>query len=305
MRAIAVDRFGEDGSLHELPVPLPGPGEVLVRVTYAGANPADWKIRDGLRGERSFPLVLGSDFAGVVEATGERVFGLARKSGAFAERATVPAQGADAMLAPIPDRMSDAEAAALPIAGLTALGTLAALALAPGQTLLVVGGTGGVGAFAVQIAHGRGVRVIATAHSGKEDFARALGADEIVVYDREDVVAAVKANHPGGIDGALDVVSAPDALKRMAEIVRPGGRVVSIVRAADVAWFAERNVNASDYVLGASAAGLRELTALYEAGKLVVHLEAVRPLADAGEVLNALKAGRLSGKVVLEVSASA
>jgi NADPH:quinone reductase-like Zn-dependent oxidoreductase len=146
--------------------------------------------------------------------------------------------------------------------------------------------------------------VIATARSGKQDFARALGADEIVVYDREDVVAAVKANHPGGIDGVLDVVSAPDALKRMAEIVRPGGRLVSIVRAADVAWFAERNITASDYVLGASAAGLKELTALFEAGKLVVHLEAVRPLVDAGDVLNALKAGRLSGKVVLEVSAS-
>jgi NADPH:quinone reductase-like Zn-dependent oxidoreductase len=301
MRAFAIDRFGERGSVHELPQPVAGPGEVLVRVMAAGVNPADWKIRAGMRGERPFPLILGNDFAGAIEATGERVFGIARTHGAFAERTAAAIAGPDATIVKTPDRVTDAEAAALPIAGITALGTLAVLDLAPGETLLVVGATGGVGIFAVQLARARGLRVIATARSGKEAFARKLGAEEVIAYDRDDVVAAVAASRPDGIAGVLDVVSSPEDLQRLAPVVRLGGRVVSIVRAVEPAWFAERKITASNYVMSTSAAVLCELAALVEAGTLVVYLEGKRPLAAAGEVLDALEAGRLSGKIVLEL----
>jgi NADPH:quinone reductase-like Zn-dependent oxidoreductase len=314
MRAFAIDRFGETGSVRELPVPVAGPGEVLVRVNVAGVNPVDWKIRDGLRGERPFPFVLGSDFAGVVEAlgsgvgdfhVGDRIFGTARVNGAFAEHTAVPTRDNDAAVATIPPGVTDAQAAALPIPGLTASGALWRLDLAAGRTLLVVGATGGVGALAVQLAQRRGLHVIATARSGKEAFARALGASEVIPYDRSDVVAAVSAAHPNGVDGVLDVVSDRETLKRFADVLRPGGRLVSIVRAANEAWFAERNIVASNVVMSetpkSSRAGLDEIASLVAAGELVVHLDSTRSLADAGEVLDAYKAGRVSGKVVLDV----
>jgi NADPH:quinone reductase-like Zn-dependent oxidoreductase len=315
MRAFAIDRFGEYGSLHDLPEPLAGPDELLVRVTFAGVNPVDWKIRDGLRGERHFPWVLGCDFAGVVEAAGrgvtayrpgDRVFGTARRHGSFAERIVVAADDNEAAIAPIHDGLTDAQAAALPIPGLTATGSLHLLDLAAGQTLFVYGATGAVGAIAVGVAHALGIRIIATARSGKEHVARALGADEVVAYDREDVIAAVKAAHPAGVDGALDLVSDRDAVKRLAEIVRPGGRVVSALRAADEAWFAQRRIVASNIVMSntpqSSPAGLRELAGYVTSGVASIHIEATRPLEDAGDVLDAIKDRRIRGKVVLDLT---
>jgi NADPH:quinone reductase-like Zn-dependent oxidoreductase len=314
MRAFAIDRFGEHGSVRDLPEQLPGPGELLVRVTFAGVNPVDWKIRDGLRGERSFPWVLGCDFAGVVELAGsgvtayrpgDRVFGTARKHGSFAERIVVDADNNEAAIAPIHDGLSDAQAAALPIPGLTATGSVHLLDLAAGQTLFVYGATGAVGALAVQIAHARGIRIIATARAGKEHVARDLGAEDVVAYDREDVVAAVKARYPAGVDGALDLVSDREGVKRLVEIVRPGGRVVSALRAADEAWFAERDIAASNIVTSdtpqSSPAGLRELAGYVTSGAVSVQIHDTRPLEDAGDVLAAIKDRRISGKVVLEL----
>ncbi len=316
MRAFAVDRFGEDGSLRVLPDPQAGPGELLVRVAVAGVNPVDWKIREGQHGERPFPLVLGIDFAGVIEGIGEgvegflpgeRVFGAARAHGSYAERTVVPAESNQQPVAKIPDWLSDEQAAVLPIAGLTALASLARLDVPPGETLLVLGATGGVGAIAVQIAHARGIRVIATARSGKEDAIRALGADHVIVYDRGDVIDAVKAAYPGGITGVIDLVSDADTIVRLAGIVRPGGRVVSANRSiGDTAPFEERAITATNIAMSStpqsSRAGLEELVALIEAGTLAVHLLPARSLDEAGEVLAAVKGGRLSGNIVLTVA---
>jgi NADPH:quinone reductase-like Zn-dependent oxidoreductase len=316
VRAVAVDRFGEVGSIHELPTPVPGEDEILVRIRYAGVNPADWKVRDGLRGDRKFPLVLGSDFAGVVEAVGEgvtrfvpgdRVFGIASEHGTYAEYTVVLRPSAYAVIAKIPDGLSDERAAALPVAGLTALGAVGRLDLPRGSTLLVVGGTGGVGGFAVQMARARGLQVIATARSGKEDVARALGAGEVIPYDRADVIGAVRAAHPGGIDGVLHAANESDDVEPFAEILRPGGRLVSVVRAVhDREFFAQRNVNAENYYMRQTATftpdGLDALTAELAAHELTVRLEDVRPLDEGGPILEAFKAGTRSGKVVLAVS---
>jgi NADPH:quinone reductase-like Zn-dependent oxidoreductase len=314
MRAVAVDRFGEVGSIHELPTPVAGEDEILVRVRYAGVNPADWKVRDGLRGDRTFPLVLGSDFAGVVEAVGtgvtrfvpgDRVFGIASEHGTYAEYTVVLRPSAYAVVTKTPDGLSDQLAAALPVAGLTALGAVGRLDLPRGSKLLVVGGTGGVGGFAVQIAHSRGLYVIATARSGKEDVARALGADEVIPYDRADVVAAVRSAH-GQIDGVIHAANESDDITGFADIVRAGGRIASVVRAVhDRDWFAQRNVVAENYYMRQTATftpdGLEALKAELAEHELNVRLEAVLPLADGGPVLEAFKAGTRSGKVVLEV----
>ena len=319
MKAFAIDRFGEDGSLRELPDPVAGPGELLVRVTVAGVNPVDWKIRDGAHGPRPFPLILGVDFAGVIEAAGsgvadfrvgERIFGAARAHGSYAERTVVPTSSNEAPIAKIPAGLSDAVAALLPIAGLTALATLARLDVPRGESLLIYGATGGVGAIAVQIAHARGIHVIGTARSGKEDALRALGADEVIVYDRNDVIDGVKAAHPDGITGVIDLVNDGVAIKRLAEIVRNGGRVVSAIRSIDdAAWFGERGITATNLAMGqtpqSSRAGLEELVALIEAGTVVVDVKAAYPLAEAGAVLAALKSGKTSDNIVLNVAPGA
>ncbi|TAM75522.1 NADP-dependent oxidoreductase [bacterium] len=313
MRAFAIDQLREAGSLHELAMPEPAPDHVVVRVRAAGVNPADWKLRDGLFGmpKRAFPIVLGGDFAGVVErvggemrdfAPGDRIFGVA-PSGSYAEYVSVESSG---VLAKIPRGISDAHAAALPTAGLTALAAVEWLELRAGESLLVVGATGGVGGYAVQIAKARGVHVIAVARSSNELAARELGAAEIVAYDLVDVVAAVRAKHPGGVDAVVDVVSDDGGLKRMAAVLRcPGGRLASTIFAADETWFSEHGLHAANiatqYTPQWSRGGLEELARLTERGALRVHVAVEVPLADAALALERSKTGRVTGKIVLTV----
>ena len=176
MRAFAIDDYGQIGTLRELPAPEPAAGQVLIRVTAAGVNPVDWKTRDGPGGSKPLPLILGQDFAGVVERgdgaseprEGARVFGVARTHGSYAEQTLVAAGSHGEPIAPIPDGVSDEQAAALPTAGLTALASLEILGVRQGSTVLILGASGGVGGFATQIAHHRGARVIGSARSDPE-----------------------------------------------------------------------------------------------------------------------------------------
>ena len=315
MRAFAIDRLREAGSLHELAMPEPTPHQLLVRVRVAGVNPADWKLRDGLFGapKRAFPIVLGGDFAGVVErigaqvrefAPGDRVFGIA-PGGSYAEYLAVESDG---VVAKIPREISDAHAAALPTAGLTALAAVEWLEPQAGESLLVVGATGGVGGYAVQIAKARGAHVIAVARSSNELAARELGAAEIVAYDLVDVVAAVRARHPGGVDAVVDVVSDDGTLKRISTILRcPGGRLVSTIFSADEAWFSEHGLRAENLAAQStpqwSREGLEALGRLAQRGALRVHVAAELRLADAALALERSKTGRVTGKIVLAVEA--
>ncbi len=312
MQAVVVEHRGEAGSLREIAAPEPGPHEILVRVTAAGVNPIDWKLRD--RDDRRFPFVLGQDFAGVVSATGgrvtkyregERIFGIARDHGAYAQYTIVPENDHEQPVAKIPDAVGDADAAALPTAGLTALAALEALHVAKGTTLLVLGATGGVGGFAVQIAHDREARVIGTAGSANEAAARSLGVDEFVAYDRQDVAAAVKTAHSEGVDAVLDLVDDAKAIEAMAGVIRPGGSIVSTIGAAGVDWFTQRKITAQNLVMTqtpqSSHAGLRTLLELVEQGRMRVTIAAERPLAEAVDALERLKRGSVTGKIVITV----
>lgn len=312
MRAFAIDRFGESGSIHELPTPEISGDDVLIRVVAAGVNPVDWKIRDDIRGERSFPLVLGQDFAGLVVATGpqvrrysidERIFGTARKHGAFAEYTVVPEDSSDDPSAKIPDAVGDADAAALPTAGLTALASLHALGVRAGTLLLINGAAGGVGSFASQIAHSRGATVVGTVHSGREDYARSVGVDEPIAYDRGDVVENLTLRYPNGVDALLDLVSDADAIKRIGGLVRRGGSAVSTIYVADVEWFANRGVTAINIVLNktpqSSHQGLRELVKMVEDGTARVNISEEYNVSDAAVALDRSKSGKASGKIVL------
>jgi NADPH:quinone reductase-like Zn-dependent oxidoreductase len=237
MRAFVLPSFESAPEIQELETPQPAEGEVLVRVRSASVNGFDLAVANGyLNGmmEHRFPVVLGKDFAGVVEALGEgvteyavgdRVFGVVTKpflgDGSLGEYVTVPV---GVGVARIPDDMDFSLAGALGLAGTAAIDSFDAAQIAAGQVVLVAGATGGVGSLVVQFAKSAGATVIATAHSDAErQQVTELGADEVVDYT-EDVAAQVRSTHPDGIDVVVHLAGDGAAL---APLVRAGGRLVS------------------------------------------------------------------------------
>jgi NADPH:quinone reductase-like Zn-dependent oxidoreductase len=310
MRAFAIDRFGEPGSLRDLPTPDIGADEVLVRVQAAGVNPLDLRIRDGGRviGDVHFPFILGQDAAGVVArvgsnvtrfAVGQDVYGAFWLAGAFAQYVRASRTTA---IGPKPATVDVAHAAALPIPALAALTALEAVALQEGEAVLIIGATGGVGSSAVQMAARRGARVIATARPDAEAYIRQLGAAEVIDYTRRDVVTTVKAAHPEGIDAVVDVISDRVTLLRMAETLRQGGRLATTVHSADEAALAARGICATNVDVFGATGGLDAVARLADAGGITVPLDHTFPLAEAAQALAAIQAGHVRGKIVLTVA---
>jgi NADPH2:quinone reductase len=191
MRAFAVRSFGEPASVQDLPVPA-ADDAVLIRVRFAGVNPLDNNLIGRLNADSSYPFVVGIDFAGVAERVpagdhslrvGDRVFGMARTHGAYAEHTAVAPAATMEPLVKIPDGVADDQAAALPTAAVTALRTIELLEVTAGQHVVVMGATGGVGGYAVQMARSRGAHVIATVR-GDDGEARQLGAEEAHRFHR-------------------------------------------------------------------------------------------------------------------------
>ena len=237
MRVFALPDFGTEPTLLDVPTPEPGPGEVLVRVHATSLNGFDLSVgASRLEGmmEHRFPVVLGKDFAGTVEAVGadadrfapgDRVFGVVTKDflgdGSFGEFVTVPTHVG---IARLPDGVAFQVGGALGLVGITARQAIDALELTAGQTVLIAGATGGVGSLAVQLAAQAGARVIATAHGESEQqHVTGLGASEVVDYT-EDLAAQVRAAYPGGVDAALHFAGDGSALLG---VVRDGGRLAS------------------------------------------------------------------------------
>jgi NADPH:quinone reductase len=312
MRAFAVRSFGEAPAVHDLPVPA-ADGAFLLRVAYAGVNPLDNNSLARLTASSAYPYVLGIDFAGMVERVpvggselhvGARVFGMARTHGAFAQYTAVTPGAKSEPLALIPDGVSDEEAAALPTAAVTALRTVELLGITAGQRVVVMGATGGVGGYAVQMALSRGARVIATVR-GDADEARRLGAEEVYDSQTADVIDALHAAHPDGVDAVLDLVNGPDAIRRDAEVIRPGGRLVSTIFAADEGWFADRHITALNHASSAnpliSPEGLTTVAQLLAAGTITARIRSTVDLDAAGQVLDQLRRGGLGGKAVIRL----
>jgi len=313
MRAIAIDDIGQPATLRALPRPEPQAGEVLIRLRAAGVNPLDEKVHGGalesMHAAYRLPLVLGFDGAGVVArvgagvtrfAVGDEVFALfwprVFQHGTYAEY-MVAAE--DLAIARKPAELDWARAAALPMPGGTARASVDWLDLQAGDTLLVVGATGGVGSIAVQLAKARGARVIATARAEDQAALRGLGADELVDYSRADVAAAVRAAHPDGIDALLDLVSDAARLTPLAALVRDGGRLVTTLFAADVAALGARGVRADNLFYRASAEDCDALARLVVAGDLRIPVLRTVPLADGPTALDEIAQGHARGKLVL------
>ena len=313
MRAIAEDAFGGPVTLMDLPIPEIGADEVLIRVCAAGVNPFDWKVADGaLKDEKQhrFPLIPGFDAAGVVErvgadvtwpSEGDEVYGYLSKpvmgEGTYAEHVGAPA----AIVAKKPEAVGFAAAAALPMPGLTAMDLVDAVELGEGETVLIVGATGGVGSYAVQLAARRGARVIATARQANEAFVRELGATEAIDHTREALVEAVRTAHPDGIGAVIDMVSDPEVLSRMAGLLKEGGRLASSVFAADVEGFAKRSIKAANIGMQPNAQRLEELSWMVDAGEISVQLQRTFPLEKAPEALKESRTRHVRGKIVLLV----
>jgi NADPH:quinone reductase-like Zn-dependent oxidoreductase len=311
MRAIAEETFGGPIALTDLPTPEIGSGEVLIRVRAAGVNPFDWKVADGVLKDQMvhrFPLIPGFDAAGVIErvgadvtelAEGDEVYGYLFKpvigEGTYAEYVGAPAT----IVAKKPVTVGFAEAAALPTPGLTAMDLVDAVDAREGETVLIVGATGGVGSYATQLAASRGAHVIATARQTNEALVRRLGAAGTIDHTTQDLVDAVRMAKPGGVDAVIDVVSDREALGRISTLVNEGGRVASSVYAADVEELARRGIGATNVSMQPDARRLGELSRMVDAGELSVTLDRTFPLEKAPEALEERRIGHVRGKIVL------
>jgi NADPH:quinone reductase len=311
MRAITLESFDSGPALHEVPTPQIAPNEVLVRVRASSVNPVDGAIVAGMMSgmvEHEFPIVLGRDYAGVVEqvgsdvtpyAEGEEVYGFLPAAnptvhdGTWAELIVVPE---DNFVARKPAGVNLAAAGAAPLAGITALSALDALGVSEGDTVLVVGANGGVGSFAVQLAANAGATVIAPALPEDEDYLRELGVSEVLERDA-DVAALVHERYPEGIEALLDLVSyAPEGFDTHAEVLKDDGRGASSLSAA--------GEGAGRHNVGAMPTqdNLERLGRMLEAGTLKVPIQNTYSLDQAGEALGALSTAHTQGKHAIRVT---
>ncbi|MBE1583796.1 NADP-dependent oxidoreductase [Nonomuraea angiospora] len=312
MRAVQQREWGGPEVLEvvDVPAPKPAPTEVLVKVVAAGINPVDFYTRMGVAYNRvlSLPFINGWDLSGIVVEVGygvtrfkegDRVFGMPwfpREAGAYAEYVTAPSRH----LALMPEGMSFTEAAALPLAGLTAWQMAVDIAGAgPGRRVLVAAAAGGVGHLAVQVAKAQGSYVIGTASAAKHDFVRRMGADEVIDYTAVDVTKEVR-----DVDVAIQMFGGDTGLQTL-ECLRPGGLMVS----GQGAWTpgmteraGELGVRALSYLVEPDAAGLESLSRLYREGRLAVHVEREFPLEEVAAAHDLVAKGRTTGKVVLQVA---
>ncbi|MER6187662.1 NADP-dependent oxidoreductase [Streptomyces sp. NPDC001652] len=308
MRAVVVEQWGGPEVLVEREVARPEPGlnEVLVRVHAAGVNPVDFKTRaSGALIEWGEVPAVGWDVSGTVEAVGpgvgmfrpgDEVYGMPlfpRQAGAYAEYVVAPARH----LAPKPANLTHVQAAALPLAALTAWQALVDTAgVRAGERVLVHAAAGGVGHLAVQIAKARGAYVIGTASAGKHDLLRQLGADEVIDYRTVRFEDAV-----GDVDVVLDGLGGQNA-ERSLTVLRPGGRLITLPGPADVPADVPGHVRAVWMLVEPDHLGLREIAALAERGALTPVVETVVPLAEAAKAHEIGEQGRTTGKIVLSVA---
>jgi NADPH:quinone reductase-like Zn-dependent oxidoreductase len=313
MRAITLESFDSSPALHEVPTPQIAPNEVLVRVHASSINGFDVAVAAGmLQGmmEYQFPVTIGRDLAGVVEEVGsevsrfrvgDEVFGFLSTpvlhDGTWADYAASPE---DTFIAPKPTSLDFLEAGALPLAGVSALQSVDALDPSEGDRVLVVGATGGVGSYAVQLAAKRGARVIATARPEDEDYVRDLGAAETIDYTREDVVSAIRGRYPPeGIEGLADFANYADGFAPLAELLTPGGRAASALGAADSEELAARDVRATNVVGTPDSALLARLAELADSGELRVPVQRTFSLEEATEGLDAFQREHKHGKFAI------
>ena len=313
MRAFAVKELGQPGEVIELPDPQPAEGEVLVRIKAASVNPMDSFVASGGAAawqETRTPLVPGIDGAGIVEQVApggngfkvgdEVVVSANQKSywgdGTFAELVAVPHAGVFHK----PAGLDDAAAATLPLAGPTALGIADQVEAGPGRIIAVLGATGGVGSWFTQIASQRGATLIALVKPDNADYARELGAADVVDYTDPEAIARLSASYPEGIDAIADFTGSEDLISALAAHTKDGAALVSIGGMVDAEKWAPLGLVAER----GQKADLPRLNGLLEQlanGTLRAPEVRIVPLERAGEALAEVSQRRTRGKVVVQI----
>lgn len=302
MRAVGLESFEEQPKVLDQPVPEPGPGEVLVKVSHSSVNGMDVAVASGMVKdfmEHRFPVVLGKDFAGIVVAVGEgvmsvsegdRVFGVLVRDyvgdGTFAEYAVVPeAVG----LTKVPAELDLAVAGGLGLAGGTAYQSVSAVAPKDGDTVLIAGATGGVGSNSIQLAASRGATVIATARPGREaDFVKDLGAHHTIDY-ADDIRSQVSKIAPEGVDAVIHLAGDPIPL---AKLVRAGGRFASTLGVGPD-QLSTKDLETTAIMNMPERNTLDELATRAASGQLRVLIERTYRLEDVPQALNDFAQGTL------------
>ncbi len=303
MKAIRFHSYGHSDrlQLEDAPPPRLKEGEVLVRVRAAGVNPVDWKIREGALKEvrpQSFPAGVGQDVAGEIAqappssgfSAPDRVYGLVW--GAYAEFAAARPE----WLAPMPRSLGFDEAAAVPLAGLTAWQAVEACAVSPGQRVLIHGAAGGVGSFAAQLCRWKGARVTATASELDFPYLRSLGVEPLIDYRRERF-----EQRAGEVDAVIDLIGG-ETLERSYGLVRREGAIVTTLGRIDERACEERGIRGVALFMKADGAQLRELSRLIDEGFLRPRLDRILPLDSARQAQDLSQQGRAHGKIVLHVA---
>ena len=309
MKAIQINGYGDNSvvALNEkADRPRVSAGKVLVEVHAAGVNPVDWKIREGyLKGMMplAFPATLGSDFSGVVVEVGEgvtnvkqgdEVYGMANAmtGGSFAEFTVVDAKS----LSPKPTKATHAEAASLPLVGLSTWQALVKqIRLQKGQKILIHGGAGGIGTIAIQLAKHLGAYVVATASQADVNYVKGLGADEVIDYQSEKFEKKIK-----NYDAVFDTAGG-DAYQKSFQVVKEGGIIVSMVEQPNEELMAKYKITAKAQFTQPNADQLVKLASLVDDGVIKPHVDKSFSMEQAKETFSYQQTGSPQGKVVITV----
>lgn len=316
MKAIILEAFGEADQLKlkEIEAPKPGPNEIQIHIMYTAVNPVDWKIRLGLLKSRmpyEFPIIPGWDAAGIVSAVGknvnsfkvgDEVFAYCRQAtikwGTYAEYICIPAENA----AYKPENISFAQAAAIPLAGLTAWQALFDTGhLEEGQTVLIHAGAGGVGSLAIQFAKQAGAKVYTTASEASRDYVKSLGADVVIDYKKENVAEKMKQLEPNGVDLVFDTLG-KQALKDSYHLIKKGGRLVCIVEPPDQNLAKQLGIEAQYMFVSPSGKDLQKISDSITQGEIQPVKIEIMPLEKAAEAQEKNREGHTKGKIVLKIS---
>ena len=307
MKAVIIHEYGgpEVLKLEDVPRPEPKENEVLVRVIAAGVNPVDALIRSGKYAKffgTTLPLIPGYDIAGIVEKTGAKItklkagdsiYAYVLWGGGYAEYAVATEGEATAK----PKSLNYIEAAAVPLAALTAWQALIDTAkLSAGQTVLIHGGSGGVGSMAIQIAKARGAKVIATASTANQELLKQLGADVAIDYTKTKFEDVAK-----DVDVVLDSVG-KDTLARSYGVVRKGGIIATLVAEPDQAELDKHGIRGAAISVKPNASELADITKLIEEKKIKPVVSQVLPLTEAVKAQEQAATHHTRGKIVLKIA---
>lgn len=316
MKAITIENFEGIKGMHitELPTPQPKPQEVQIKIAYTGVNPVDWKISEGYLKKmlpHEFPLIPGWDAAGTISAVGaevtkfkvgDNVYTYVRKPtvqwGTYAEFVCVDAKD----VAHKPNKFNFAQAAAIPLVGLTAWQALFdAAKIRSGNTILIHAGAGGVGSLAIEFARVAGAKIYTTASAKNHAYVKKLGAEVAIDYTKENFVDAIRKFEPKGIDVVVDCVGY-DTLEKSYGLVKKGGILVSIVNRVVEETCAQHGIRGAFVFVRPDGKQLKEIADLIDQGKVVSpHIEEF-PLRDFEKALQKSKEGHTKGKIVLKVN---